>query len=317
MEKKDLTLKNGNVLSNSIISKVSDKMSDSELFNLVAFADNEKGAKKSVLEFEKTIKESDDLSDPLVFAITAKKMADLEYQKRISPFINQRFGADFVVTNIIAAVSKTTDNEFFTPEYLDKLGIYKIPNGVILDTLQKCRSFVSSLYATALSEYKKEIKDGGGIEIIYARVKEIVAFNDSQFIVTKFANMSILRKYELLYGVIANCTKSEKVAIWKKLGVTFKVAAKGGKGSAKILGNIPIEDYKPLPNKIDINFYHKFAENAIPLSDTEAAKVISLPVTPLATEAVTEVKAATPSKGRTSGKRTSTKGKGKNTVESK
>lgn len=281
MEKKAVTLKSGNVLSNSIISKISDKMSDTELFDLVSFADNEKGAKKSVLEFEKTIKENNDLSDPLVFAIAAKKAADLEYQKQISPFINQRFGADFVVTNIIAAVGKTADNEFFTPEYLDKLGIYKIPNGVILDTLQKCRSFVSSLYATALSEYKKELKDGGGIEIVLARAKEIISFNDSQFIAIKFAKMSILRKYELLYSTISNCTKSEKLAIWAKLGIKFKTRTKGGKGSAKILGNIPIEAYQPTINKIDINFYHEFATNAIPLSEEEAAKVLGTPITPL------------------------------------
>lgn len=278
MAKKNVIVKSANVLSNSVVSKVSEALLfDSNTFPIT----NEKDAKKAVTNFVNSIKESDDLANPIVFAIRAKEKADLEYQKQISQHICKVFGADIVVTNIISEVSKMSDNEFFTPEYLDKLGIYKIPNGLILDTVQKCRSFVSSLYATALSEHKKEIKDGGGIEIVLARVKEIISFNDSQFVATKFAKMSILRKYELLYSTISNCTKSEKVAIWAKLGVRFNVATKGGKGSAKVLGDIQIEEYTPLPNKIDINFYHEFAENATPLSKEEAAKVLGAPITPL------------------------------------
>lgn len=172
------------------------------------------------------------------------------------------------------------DSEFFTAEYLDKLGIYKIPNGLMLDTVQKCRSFVSSLYATALSEYKKEIKDGGGIEIVLARAKEIISFNDSQFIATKFADMSIYRKYELLFSVLANCTKSEKIAIWAKLGIRFKTKKKVLKNGKKV-DIIPIEPYQPTPNKVDINFYHKYATNAISLSKEDAANVMGAPITPL------------------------------------
>ena len=279
MEKKDLALKSGNVLSNNIVSKVA----DCTAFSGTQFH-NEKEAKGAVTHWEKSELKSangDFANSDVVRAYKAKVAADIEYQKQISPFVNREFSADIVVTNIIDNISKTPDSEFFTPEYLDKLGIYKIPNGVILDTLQKCRSFVSSLYATALSEHKKEIKDGGGIEIVLARAKEIISFNDSQFIATKFARMSILRKYELLYSTITNCTKSEKVAIWAKLGVRFNVAAKGGKGSTKALGEIPIEEYTPLPNRIDINFYHQFAENAVPLSKGEAAKVMGAPITPL------------------------------------
>lgn len=304
MEKKVVTLKSGNVLSNSVVSKVSDVY----LLAETGFKD-EKTAKNKVTHWIKNTLESakgDSANTAVVRAYNAKIAADLEYQKQVSRFINDKFAADIIVSNLITYIGNMPDNEFFTTEYLDKLGIYKIPNGVILDTLQKCRSFVSSLYATALSEYKKELKDGGGIEIIYARAKEIIAFNDSQFIATKFAKMSILRKYELLYGVIANCTKNEKVAIWAKLGVRFKVAAKGGKGDAKVLGDIQIEEYTPLPNKIDINFYHEFATNSTPLSKEEAAKVIASPITPL--------KGETRSTG---GKRTGTKGKGKTTVESK
>ena len=276
MEKK-VTLKIGNVLSNSIVSKVS----DANLFDNVTFAEDEKEAKKVAANFVKSIKDSNDLADPLVFAMRAKEAAELEYNKQISPHICQEFGADVIVTDIISAISKMPDNEFFTAEYLDKLGIYKIPNGLILDTVQKCKSFVSSLYATALSEHKKEIRDGGGVEMYFARAKEIIAFNDSQFIATKFANMGILRKYELLYSLIANCTKSEKVAIWAKLGVRFKTKAKGAKGGSKEIGIIPVEEYQPTPNKVDINFFHEYATKAIPLSKEDAAKVMSTPVTPL------------------------------------
>lgn len=274
---KNVILKSANVLSNSVVSKVSDNF----LFEDVTFAENEKDAKKSVVNFIKSIKDSDDLSDPVVFAMRAKESADLEFQKQISPYVNRNFGADIVVMNIITEIRKTPDNEFFTPEFLEKLGIYKIPNGLVLDTVQKCRSFVSSLYATALSEHKKEIKDGGGVEVIIARAKEIISFNDSQFIATKFANKSIIRKYELLYSIIKDCTKSEKVAVWAKLGVRFNTKAKGAKGDKNEIGTIPIEQYKPTPNKVDINFYHDYPTKAVPLSKEDAENVMSAPVTPL------------------------------------
>ena len=277
MEKENVMLKSANVLSNSIVSKVSDAF----LFEDVTFAENEKDAKKAVTNFVKSIKDSKDLANPIVFAMRAKEKADLEFQKQISEHICKVFGADVVVKNIISEIGKTPDNEFFTAEYLNKLGIYKIPNGLILDTVQKCRSFVSSLYATALSEHKKEIKDGGGVEVIIARAKEIISFNDGQFITTKFANMGILRKYELLYSLLANCTKSEKIAIWAKLGVHFKTKSKGAKGDKNEIGLIPIEQYQPTPNRVDINFYHDYQTKAIPLSKEDAAKVMSTPITPL------------------------------------
>ena len=277
MEKENVMLKSANVLSNSIVSKVSDAF----LFEDVTFAENEKDAKKAVTNFVKSIKDSKDLANPIVFAMRAKEKADLEFQKQISEHICKVFGADVVVKNIISEIGKTPDNEFFTAEYLNKLGIYKIPNGLILDTVQKCRSFVSSLYATALSEHKKEIKDGGGVEVYVARAKEIISFNDGQFITTKFANMGILRKYELLYSLLANCTKSEKIAIWAKLGVHFKTKSKGAKGDKNEIGLIPIEQYKPTPNKVDINFYHDYPTKAVSLSEEDAAKVMSTPITPL------------------------------------
>lgn len=278
MKKGNVIIKSANVLSNTIVSKVSDTfLFDSKTFLI----DNEKDAKKVAANFVKSIKDSNDLADPLVFAMRAKEAADLEYQKQISPYINSNFGADIVVTNIINEIGKMPDNEFFTAEYLDKLGIYKIPNGLILDTVQKCRSFVSSLYATALSEHKKEIKDGGGIELIIARIKEIISFNDSQFIATKFAKMSVLRKYELLYSVLANCTKGEKLAIWAKLGVRFKTKSKGAKGDKKEIGVIPIEKYQPAKNKVDINFYHEYPTKAKPLSKEDAENVMGTPITPL------------------------------------
>ena len=277
MEKENVNLKSANVLSNSVVSKVSDNL----LFEDVKSAENEKDAKKSVANFVKSIKDSKDLANPIVFAMRAKVAADIEYQKQISEHICKVFGADIVVSKIISEIGKTPDNEFFTAEYLNKLGIYKIPNGLILDTVQKCKSFVSSLYATALSEHKKEIRDGGGVEIYLARAKEIIAFNDGQFIATKFANMGILRKYELLYSILANCTKSEKIAICAKLGVRFKTKSKGAKGDKNEIGLIPIEQYQPTPNKVDINFYHDYPTKAIPLSKEDAAKVMSTPVTPL------------------------------------
>ena len=277
MEKENVILKSANVLSNSVVSKVSDNF----LFEDVKSAENEKDAKKSVANFVKSIKDSKDLANPIVFAMRAKVAADIEYQKQISEHICKVFGADIVVSKIISEIGKTPDNEFFTPEYLDKLGIYKIPNGLILDTVQKCKSFVSSLYATALSEHKKEIRDGGGVEIYLARAKEIISFNDGQFIATKFANMGILRKYELLYSLLANCTKSEKVAIWAKLGVRFKTKAKGAKCGSKEIGMIPVEEYQPTPNRFEINFFHEYATKATPLSKEDAAKVMSTPVTPL------------------------------------
>ena len=277
MKKENVILKSANVLSNSVVSKESDNF----LFEDVTFAENEKDAKKAVTDFVKSIKESKDLANPIVFAMRAKEEADLEYQKQISEIICKVFGADIVVAKIIAEIGKTDGNEFFTPDYLYKLGIYKIPNGLILDTVQKCKSFVSSLYATALSEHKKEIRDGGGVEMFLARAKEIIAFNDGQFVSTKFVNMGILRKYELLYSLLANCTKSEKVAIWAKLGVRFKTKAKGAKGDKNEIGLIPIEQYQPTPNKVDINFYHDYPTKAVPLSKEDAAKVMSTPVAPL------------------------------------
>lgn len=277
MEKGNVMLKSANVLSNSVVSKVSDV----SLFDNIKFAENEKDAKKAVSKFVNSLKNSADLSDPLIFAMRAKESADLEFQKQISPYINRNFGADIVVMNIITEIGKTPDNEFFTPEFLEKLGIYKIPNGLVLDTVQKCRSFVSSLYATALSEHKKEIKDGGGVELIIARAKEIISFNDSQFIATKFANKSIIRKYELLYSIIKDCTKSEKVVVLAKLGVRFNTKAKGAKGDKSEIGVIPIEQYTPTPNRVDVNFYHDYQTKAIPLSKEDAAKVMSTPITPL------------------------------------
>ena len=128
MEKKNVIVKSANVLSTSVVSKVSDTL----LFDSNTFlVDNEKDAKKAVTNFVKSIKESDDLANPIVFAIRAKEKADLEYQKQISQHICKVFGADIVVTNIITEISKMPESEFFTAEYLDKLGIYKIPNGLV------------------------------------------------------------------------------------------------------------------------------------------------------------------------------------------
>ena len=113
MEKVNVNLKSANVLSNSVVSKVSDNF----LFEDVTFAENEKDAKKSVANFVKSIKDSKDLANPIVFAMRAKEEYDLEFQKQISPHICKEFGADIIVTDIISDISKMPDNEFFTTEY--------------------------------------------------------------------------------------------------------------------------------------------------------------------------------------------------------
>ena len=101
MEKENVILKSANVLSNSVVSKVSDNF----LFEDVTFAENEKDAKKSVANFVKSIKDSKDLANPIVFAMRAKEAADLEFQKQISEHICKVFGADIVVKNIIKELS--------------------------------------------------------------------------------------------------------------------------------------------------------------------------------------------------------------------
>ena len=71
MKKENVILKSANVLSNSVVSKVSDTF----LFEDVTFAENEKDAKKAVTDFVKSIKESKDLANPVVFAMRAKEDA--------------------------------------------------------------------------------------------------------------------------------------------------------------------------------------------------------------------------------------------------
>ena len=61
----------------------------------------------------------------------------------------------------------------------------------------------------------------------------------------------------------------------------FKTKAKGTKGGKNEVGIIPIEPYKPTPNKVDINFYHEYPTKAVPLSKEDAAKVMSTPIKPL------------------------------------
>ena len=112
MEKENVIIKSANVLSNSIVSKVSDNF----LFEDVKSAGNEKDAKKSVANFVKSIKDSKDLANPIVFAMRAKVAADIEYQKQISEHICQASGADVVVSNILSEIGKPTENESSTPE---------------------------------------------------------------------------------------------------------------------------------------------------------------------------------------------------------
>lgn len=290
MKKENVTLKVGNMLSNEIVKKVSENV----LLRDTHF-ENEKAAKDNVTKWLKKHVESakgDEINTPVARAYAAKIATDLEYQKQISFYVNDKFFSDVIIDNMIKEISTFEGSEFFTAEYLDKLGIYKIPNGVILDTLQKCRSFVSSLYATALSEHKKEIKDGGGIELYVARCKEYIKFNDSMFISKKWDKMNIKEKYNLVANVFSNCTHTEKLAIWAKLGIKFKTNKKG-KSTAKVLDEIEIEKYVPLKNKVDINFYHEYSVNAKPLSEEEKKDTLSKPITPLKGSAKGSIKKST------------------------
>ena len=119
--------------------------------------------------------EADKITDELAdnkqqeYMIAAKelynKIQDLQQQlnKQISYQVNSAFGADKYVTDCVYAISNTEGYEYFTPSYLKRLGIYHIPCGMILDTYQRCRSFVSSLLNTAKAERAKELKDGTGV----------------------------------------------------------------------------------------------------------------------------------------------------------
>ena len=135
MKKENVSLKVGNMLSNEIVKKVTNVCL---LFN--TNFESEKAAKDNVTKWLKKHVEGakgDELNTPVARAYAAKVEADKEYQKQVSFFVNDKFFADVIVDNMIREISTFEGCEFFTPEYLDKLGIYKIPNGVILDTLQK------------------------------------------------------------------------------------------------------------------------------------------------------------------------------------
>jgi len=278
-----VTIKSANVLSNEIVGKTAEELIES----LKADDKTRRKATEAKVKALTIDAQGDGKSTAVYRAFAAIEAAKREYNKRISFVINSAFGADVLVTSLITKISES--EAFFTPEYLDKLGIYKIPNGLILDTTQKCVSFVSSLYATALSKHKEEKKDGKGVEIILARIKDRITFNDSQFINIKFDKKTILRKYELVYDLLASCTKSEKVAIWARLGVRFATAKK----AVLDVGIIPIEGYIKDPLPVAVNFYHEYAADAKPLSKEDTAAVMSRPITPLTSGAKKTAKKTT------------------------
>ena len=264
----------GDKLTNEIVAYVSsNKMHYTK--------DDEKSAKSAA---DKVTDELADNKQP-EHLIAAKelynKIQDLQQQlnKQISYQVNKKFGADVYVTDCIYAINKIEGYEFFTPSYLKRLGIYHIPCGLILDTHQRCRSFVSSLLRTAKASHAKEVKDGMGVSLYIARCKEQIRFNDNLWMSTKFNQMSTLRKLHLVWGIIADCTKAEKKAVLDALGIKLSVRRRDkGDNTYQV---IPIDDYVAPSRPVDVNYYHMNAVNAKPLTKEDAENVMSLPVRPL------------------------------------
>lgn len=286
-------VKRGNAVSNTKVAFAESKI---DVFANIPIKGTEKTVEKTlrkrVESWNKTVGTEE--TDP---AITyAKRMledAQAEYNKQVSYYINATFCADQIVTDLIIATSKTDGAEFFTPEYLAKLDIYKIPNGTILDTLQKCKSFVSALYAAAYKAHMDEIKDGTGIEVVVAECKNQIKNNDNIWMSTKWQNMSFRAKCNFLANILfqnwipgakitATYTHTECVEVLRRLGVNCRNSRLNRKGNNPKIGLIPIEGYTR-DNAVDVNFYHEYAVNAKPLSKEESADVMSRPFTPLPT----------------------------------
>lgn len=268
-----VVLKSNNAVSNSLVNRFAESL-------IASFKADDKTRKKAADNwFKDTITNAsgDAANSDIARAHNTLVNAQDEYNRHASKFINSSFGADKIVTELINKIGEK--EVFFTPEYLDKLGIYKIPSGTILDTTQKCVSFVSSLYATASSEHRKQIKDGTGIEVVLARCKERIAFNDSVLIYTKFSLLDTDSQLKFVGDLLDECTISEKNNIYKRLGIDFRINTTDN--SVKKLGIIPIEGYAPKPLPIDVNFYHKYAVSAKALTKADAKKVMEKPVTPI------------------------------------
>ena len=234
------------------------------------------------------------------------KIQDLQQQlnEHISYQVNSAFGADKYVTDCVYAISNIEGYEFFTPSYLKRLGIYHIPCGLILDTYKRCHTFVSSLLKTAKVAHAKDLKDGTGVALYIARCKEHIRYHNNLWMSKKFDQMTLREKCDLVWDIIHACTKLEKKAILDALGIKLAVWRKGRKGEDYQV--IPIDDYVAPARHIDVNFYHKNAVNAKPLTNAEAEVVLASTITPLSsssTPATTSSKAT----GSKPARRTTTK----------
>ena len=243
VEKKEVKLLKAERSTNEIVAYVAAN-------KMLYTKSDEKAAKE---EADKVTDELADNNQP-EYMISAKelynKIQDLQLQlnKQISYQVNRAFGADLYVTDAIHAISKIEGYEFFTPAYLKRLGIYHIPVGLMLDTHQRCRSFVSSLLRTAKVAHAKEAKDGTGVALYITRCKEQIKYNDNLWMSTKFGQMTTLRKLHLVWGIIADCSKLDKKAVLDALGIKLAVRRRDrGDNTYQV---IPIDDHdEPLRPK--------------------------------------------------------------------
>ena len=288
LEKKTTGTSNGKI--NFVCGKV-------DAFSVTSYG-NEKDGRKFI---EGIIKGTSYLSPSQRFAFEKMNRAQEEFNRQISSYVNRTFEADKIVSYLINEMAKTDGAEFFTPDFLRKYDLYKIPCGVILDTLQRCKSFVSSLYAAAFKAYQDEIKAGNGIETAVTLCRKQISLHNNSWMSTKWDVMSDLNKMRVLAPVIfwnwyplkgqaipdnaVRYTHGEQVEILRRLGV--KVRLKGRKTQNVASSLIEIEEYKVKRFGEKPNFYHHYAENAKALSEEEKAKVMSAPVT-LLSENVTK-----------------------------
>ena len=215
---KEVTLIRGDKSTNELVAYVAaNKMTYTK--------DDEKAAKAEADEITDELSANKQQEYMIAEKELYNKIQDLQQQldKHISYRVNRAFGADKYVTDAVYAISKIEGYEFFTPAYLKQLGVYHIPTGMILDTHQRCRSFVSSLLRTAKTAHAKEVNENGGVALYIARCKEQIRFNDNLWMSTKFSQMSTLRKLHLVWGIISDCTKLEKKAVLDALDIKLSV----------------------------------------------------------------------------------------------
>lgn len=273
-----------------------------DAFTATSFG-NEKDGRKLVEDVTK----GKDLTPSQSFAFAKLQRAQEEFNRQISYNVNKIFEADKVVSSLIDEMAKTDGAEFFTADFLRKYGLYRIPCGVILDTLQRCKSFVSSLYAAAYKAYQEEIKQGNSLDVAVTLCKKRIESHNNEWMSTKWDSLNTLGKMRVLAPVIfwnwyalkdkpipdnaVHYTHNEQVLILRKLGVNIRL--KDRKSSSSTSNIIEIEEYKPQRFGTSYNFAHEYAENAKALSEEEKAKVLSTTVTPLKEDVTKRTKRTT------------------------